>query len=114
MGKEVVNRTGGSVDVLEPCTHDSKHGQSAILDLLSSQVLDLLRRTGSPTKGVKPKATRVTHIGSGELVVGKDGVSVDTAWLDYVSPSSTLGPANEKELNYEEGSSVREVFQLSS
>ena len=114
VSKEVVNRTSASVYVLEPCTHHSQHGQPPILDLLCSQLLELLWRTTSPAKWIKPKPTWVPNIGSCELVVGKDGVSVDRAWLDDVSPSSTLSPPNEKELNYEECGSVCEVLQLSS
>ena len=114
VSKEVVNRTSASVYVLEPCTHHSQHGQPPILDLLCSQLLDLLGRATSPAQWIKPKPTWVPNISSCELVVGKDGVSVDTAWFDDVSPSSTLSPPNEKELNYEQCGGVCEVLQLSS
>lgn len=51
-------------------------------------------------------------VGAGELVVGEDGVGVDAAGLDDVSPPAALGPADEDELDDEEGGGVGEVLLL--
>ncbi|RHN39607.1 hypothetical protein MtrunA17_Chr8g0345641 [Medicago truncatula] len=114
VSKKVINRTSAGVNVLEPSSHHSQHSQSPILNFLCSQLLKLLRRTTSPTKWIKPKSTRVSYISSCELVVWKDRVSVDTTWIEDVSPPSTLGPTDENELNYEECGGVCEILLLSS
>ena len=114
VGKEVINWASPSVNVLKPGSHNSQHGQPPILDLLSPQLLDLFGGAGPPTQWIEPEATRVADIGPSELVVGEDGVSVDTAWLDDVSPSPALGPPNQDELNDEEGGGVSEVLKLTS
>lgn len=114
VGKEVVNGASASVDGLEPSTHHSQHSQSPILDLLCSQLLDLVGRTASPAKRVEPEPTWVANISPGELVVGENGVSVDAPRLDDVSPSSPLSPTDENHLNNEECGFVGEVLQFSS
>lgn len=114
VGKEVVNGPSAGVDMLEPCTHHCQHSQSAILDLFGPQLLDLLRRTTSPPKRVKPQATWVSNISPGELVVREDGVCVYTPWLENVSPSSPFSPADKNKLNDEESCGVSEVFLCSS
>jgi hypothetical protein len=54
----------------------------------------------------------VPDVGAGELVVGEDGVGVDAPGLDDVSPAAALGPADEDELDDEEGGGVGEVLLL--
>ena len=51
-------------------------------------------------------------VGAGELVVGEDGVGVDAPGLDDVGPAAALGPADEDELDDEEGGGVGEVLLL--
>lgn len=112
VSKEVINRASAGVDVLEPSSHNSQHGQPPVLDLLGPQLLDLLGRAGAPPKWIEPEPARVPDVGSCELVVGEDGVGVDAPGLDDVSPSPALGPADENELNDEEGGGVGEVLLL--
>jgi len=59
VGEEIVDGAGAGVLGLEPGAHDGEHGEAAVLDLLGSQLLDLLRRAAAPAERVKPQATRV-------------------------------------------------------
>lgn len=54
----------------------------------------------------------IPDVGAGELVVGEDGVGVDASGLDDVGPAAALGPADEDELDDEEGGGVGEVLLL--
>jgi hypothetical protein len=54
----------------------------------------------------------IPDVGAGELVVGEDGVGVDASGLDDVGPAAALGPADEDDLDDEEGGGVGEVLLL--
>jgi hypothetical protein len=75
VGEEVVDGASAGVLGLEPGSHDREHGEAAVLDLLSAQLLDLVWRAAAPAKRVKPQATRVPslrfHVTQGNLLASR-------------------------------------------